>query len=282
MGGKRACDAFTFVAPPSSLGGMESQIDTMDFFALRAALEWQIELGVDEAICDAPINRYDVPANAPKPVPKSDPAPGPVETKVDPVAEAMAMAHAAHDLGALHTAMAAFEHCELKRGARNLVFSDGNPAARVMIVGEGPGRDEDIQAKPFVGAAGQMLDKMFGAIGLARDASDAEKALYITNVVVWRPPQNRDPSPDEMAMMAPFLDRHIELAAPEVIVALGNISCQALLGRKGITRMRGQWGERKGIPVIPMLHPAYLLRMPAAKRETWADLLSLKDRLRKT
>lgn len=272
--------AFTFRRGGHSVRGMESRLDDMNFYALRAALDWQIELGADEAIGDVPVNRYEVPEVTTRPAPAAAPVPQPLEEKVDAVAEARRLAGAAQDLDALRAAMEAFEHCELKRGARNLVFSDGNPAARVMIVGEGPGRDEDLQGKPFVGAAGKLLDKMFAAIGLARDAVDAENALYITNTVVWRPPQNREPTPDELAMMAPFLDRHIELAGPDVLVAVGNIACQALLGRKGITRLRGQWAERKGVPVIPMFHPAYLLRNPAAKREAWADLLSLQARLR--
>jgi DNA polymerase len=176
--------------------------------------------------------------------------------------------------------MAAFEHCELKRGAKSLVFADGLPGARVMVVGEAPGRDEDIEGRPFVGRAGQLLDRMFAAIGLSRTAADPAQALYITNVMVWRPPQNREPTPDEVAMLLPFLQRHIALADPRVIVVMGNTPLSALLRAKGITRLRGQWAEALGKPVLPMLHPAYLLRNPAAKREAWADLLCLKARLR--
>ncbi len=144
-----------------------------------------------------------------------------------------------------------------------------------MIVGEAPGRDEDLQGKPFVGRAGQLLDRMLGAIGLSR----AEN-VYITNVLPWRPPQNRDPKPDEIAMLTPFLARHIALVAPEVLVVMGNISCDALLGRRGITRLRGKWAEAQGLPALPMFHPAYLLRQPQMKREAWADLLELKAKLR--
>lgn len=170
--------------------------------------------------------------------------------------------------------MAAFDHCELKRGARNLVFADGTPGARVMIIGEAPGREEDREGRPFVGRAGQLLDRMLAAIDLNRDSS-----VYITNVLPWRPPQNRDPKPDEIAMMQPFLRRHVELAAPDVLVVMGNISCQAVLGKRGITRLRGHWSEAFDKPVLPMFHPAYLLRQPVMKRETWADLLELKARL---
>jgi DNA polymerase len=149
-----------------------------------------------------------------------------------------------------------------------------------MIVGEAPGRDEDRTGKPFVGQAGQLLDRMLAAIGLDRAAEDPAKAVYITNVIPWRPPENREPSPEEIAMMKPYLERHIALAAPDVLVAMGNISCLALLGQRGITRLRGKWAEASGLPVLPMFHPAYLLRNPAEKRQAWADLLSLQARLR--
>ena len=149
-----------------------------------------------------------------------------------------------------------------------------------MLIGEAPGRDEDMQGKPFVGRAGQLLDLMVSHIGLNRASPDPAAALYITNVLPWRPPQNRDPKPEEIAMMLPFVERHVELANPDLIVLMGNHACQALLGRRGITRLRGQWTEAMGRPALPMLHPAYLLRNPAAKREAWADLLSLQARLR--
>ena len=243
---------------------------------MKAALEWQIDCGADEAILDAPVDRTKL---APKP-PKVA-AGTPVDPVVtDVVAIAKAAASGASDLDALRTALEAFEHCELKRGARHMVFSDGNPGARVMIIGEAPGRDEDLAGKPFVGRAGQLLDLMFSHIGLARDATDNASALYITNVLPWRPPQNRDPKPEEIAMMLPFVQRHVELADPDVIVAMGNHACQALLGKRGITRLRGNWSEALGKPILPMFHPAYLLRTNAAKREAWADLLSLRAKLK--
>lgn len=246
---------------------------------MKAALEWQIACGADEAIMDAPIDRTKIAAKpAPKAQAKASTSPEP--TKVDAVAAAKTAADTAQDLDGLRAAMEAFEHCELKRGARQLVFSDGTPGARVMIIGEAPGRDEDMAGKPFVGRAGQLLDLMFSHIGLSREAQDAQAALYITNVLPWRPPQNRDPKPDEIEMMLPFLRRHVALADPDFIVAMGNHACQALLGKRGITRLRGTWGEALGKPVLPMFHPAYLLRTNAAKREAWADLLSLQHRLR--
>jgi DNA polymerase len=120
---------------------------------------------------------------------------------------------------------------------------------------------------------------MLAAIGMARDAEDPGRAVYITNVLPWRPPSNRDPEPPEIAMMLPFLRRHVELAAPEILVCMGNHACGAIIERRGITRLRGTWAEGFGLPVLPMLHPAYLLRRPAAKREAWADLLALRARL---
>jgi DNA polymerase len=251
----------------------------LDFHTAKALLDWQIELGVTEAICDAPVNRYEVPEKQAKPTPAAPPAPA-QDTEVDAASEAKVAAKSCNDLNALKASMTAFDHCELKRGARNMVFSDGNPQARVMIIGEAPGRDEDREGLPFVGRAGQLLDRMLAAIDLDRNTQTIENAVYITNVLPWRPPQNRDPKPEEIVMLLPFLERHVELVDPQVIVLMGNISCQAGLGRRGITRLRGNWAEAYGRPALPMFHPAYLLRNPHAKREAWADLLELKTRLR--
>jgi DNA polymerase len=256
-------------------------MESSGFSHALALLDWQIELGATEAIGDAPVDRYGLPerldraaARKPQAAPQVVPM---AALDEDPVAEAEAAARAAPDLAALREAMAEFEHCALKRGARNLVFSDGMPGARVMIVGEAPGRDEDREGRPFVGRAGQLLDRMLAAIDMGRAREDAP--VYITNVLPWRPPQNRDPSPEEIAMMRPFLMRHIALASPRLLVVMGNISAQALLGKRGITRLRGTWTEAAGLPALPMFHPAYLLRNPPAKREAWADLLELKARL---
>jgi uracil-DNA glycosylase len=260
-----------------------------DSSTVRALLDWQVALGADEAILDAPLNRYGL---ADEPV-RNPPARLPAETgAVQPatrtdkntalslaLAAARATAAAAADLAALHAAMAAYPHCDLRQGARTTVFADGLPAARVMIVGEAPGREEDVEGRPFLGKAGQLLDRMLAAIGLSRVAPDPAQAVYITNVLPWRPPANRAPEPDEIAMLLPFLERHILLVNPDLIVLMGNTPCQALLGRSGITKLRGQWVEALGIPALPMVHPAYLLRQPAAKREAWADLLALKSRL---
>jgi len=253
----------------------------LTYYQAKALLEWQVELGVDEAISETPVNRYEVPAIAPKPIPVAPvAAPVVVSSGADPVDIAKAAAAAAGDLAALHAALTGFPHCELKRGARNTVFADGTPAARVMLIGEAPGRDEDIEGKPFVGKAGHLLDRMLAAIDMSRTSDDPAQAVYITNILPWRPPQNRDPLPDEIAMMLPFVQRHIELAAPDVIILMGNIACLAMLGRKGITRLRGTWVSALNRPTLPMFHPAYLLRNPHAKREAWADLLSLQARLK--
>ena len=162
-----------------------------------------------------------------------------------------------------------------------MVFADGQPGARVLILGEAPGAEEDREGRPFVGRAGKLLDQMFAAIGLSRDGIAPEKALYITNVLPWRPPGNRDPETQEIAMMQPFVARHIALAAPDVIVVMGNIALRALTGTTGILKARGVWTTAQGLPVLPMTHPAYLLRNPAAKREAWADLLALEAHLSK-
>jgi uracil-DNA glycosylase len=149
----------------------------------------------------------------------------------------------------------------------------------VMILGEAPGQEEDRAGRPFVGAAGQLLDRMLAAIGLSRDSPDPGRAVYITNVLPWRPPQNRTPTVDEIAMFRPFLARHIALADPQVLVVMGNVPLTALLDTQGILRLRGRWADWQGRPVMPMTHPAYLLRTPAAKREAWADLLAIAERL---
>jgi uracil-DNA glycosylase len=253
-----------------------------DWHAALAALVWQVEAGADEPMSDTPLNRYELAVEAPKPLSAkaSFSEAGPTQDQADPVSAASAAAMQAQTLDALHQALAAFDLCDLKKGARNTVFADGNPKARVLILGEAPGAEEDREGRPFVGRAGQLLDRMFAAIGLARTSPDPETALYITNVLPWRPPGNRDPEPGEIAMMLPFVERHIALVDPKVIVAVGNTPLFALTGSKGILRARGTWSQALGRPLLPMTHPAYLLRTPGAKREAWADLLSLQARLR--
>ena len=264
--------------PSTKLKGMES----LDYYQAKALLEWQIDLGATEAISELPVNRYEVPTKAPKKTPgparKVEEVVPVAAPEIAPAAVAREAAAGAQDLDGLRAALAGFELCDLKKGARSLVFSDGKPEARVMIIGEAPGRDEDRAGKPFVGAAGQLLDAMLAAIDLGRD--HAERPVYITNILPWRPPNNRDPSPEEIAMMVPFVERHVALVDPDVVVLMGNISCQAMLGQKGITKLRGNWMQACGKPALPMFHPAYLLRQAAAKRDAWHDLLMLQARLR--
>jgi uracil-DNA glycosylase family 4 len=269
----------------------DQQLDgDLGWHAALAALDWQVELGLVDVIGEAPVDRFGLAeAAVPQAAPRTQvAAPDPVAPpqRADPVAAlaqavevAEVAARGAGNLEALREAMAAYPHCELRRGARNLVFADGLPGARVLILGEAPGREEDLEGRPFVGAAGQLLDRMFAAIGLSRQSPDPKTALYITNVLPWRPPGNRDPEAEEVAMMRPFVLRHIALAAPEVIVVMGNTPLFALTGGRGIMKARGHWTEVAGLPVLPMTHPAYLLRNPAAKREAWADLLALQARL---
>ena len=191
-----------------------------------------------------------------------------------------ALAAGCHDLAALRAAIDGFHGCALRRGARNLVFADGDPRARVMVIGEAPGRDEDMAGLPFVGRSGQLLDRMLAAIGLTRRSESPETGAYITNVLPWRPPQNRDPAGDEAAMLLPFLFRHIELARPEVLLLLGSPAARAVLGTElGVTRLRGRWHDWRGVPAIATYHPAALLRDGTKKRDAWADLLLLRARL---
>lgn len=197
------------------------------------------------------------------------------------VAKAADLAAAANTLDELQTAIAGFDGCNLKFTARSTVFSDGNPKARLMLIGEAPGRDEDAQGLPFVGRSGQLLDKMLAAIGLDRTS------VYISNVLPWRPPGNRTPTPAETEICRPFIERHIELAEPEAVMLIGGSAAKTLLKTKtGIMSLRGRWAEihiaDRTIPAMPSLHPAYLLRTPGHKRMAWNDLLAVKARLSKT
>lgn len=255
-------------------------MESLSYHDAAALLAWQVELGVDECIMDAPVNRYETPAAAPKPkaAPQA-PQKGAVrfvETQVDLPAMARAAAAQAADIAGLQAAITGFGHCDLQKGARNLVFADGDPAARVMIVGDAPNREEDRAGTPFVGSEGALLDAMFAAIGMGRST---DVPVYATLALPWRTPQDRAPTGEEIAMMAPFLERHITLADPDVVVIMGNVAAQALIGKPGITRMRGTWAKVCGKPAMPMFPPAHLLRNPLAKREAWADLLDIQARL---
>lgn len=264
------------------------------------------EAGVDEAIGDQPVDRTVAPP--PKPAAKPQPgatvpaaltadraaapglgtgvqaalaarAPQPVSLTAQAAESAAAgAARGCSTVAELEAAIRAFEGCGLKATATNTVIARGNPQAPLMIVGEAPGRDEDAQGLPFVGESGQLLDKMLKAIG--RDESN----VYISNMLFWRPPGNRDPSAEEIVACRPFIERLIELVQPKVLVCTGKFSTATLLGTtQGITRVRGRWHEySKGgitVPAMPMLHPAYLLRQPGVKREAWHDMLELAAKL---
>ena len=266
-----------------------------------ADLAWLAEAGADEAIDAAPVDRLAArpaappaapPAPAPVPATARAPAAPPSRAPRDPVAPAplssteealttaRELAQAAGTLDELKAALAGFEGCALKQTAMNLVFADGNPKARLMIFGEGPGADEDRQGLPFVGASGQLLDRMLAAIGLDRSS------VYITNLLSWRPPGNRTPTSTEIAACLPFVERHIELVDPAYLLLVGGSAAKTLLGRsQGILKLRGHWahyqhaGMVRPIPALASLHPAYLLRQPGQKRLAWRDFLALREAL---
>jgi uracil-DNA glycosylase len=262
---------------------------------VKQLLAFYLEAGVDCALTDEPANRLAEPDHVPAPAPPRETAPPrglrempaaavPVprsETTLAPdaaIASAREAARTAPTLDALRTLLENFDGCALKHTATRLVFADGNPQARVMFVGEAPGRDEDIEGLPFVGRSGKLLDRMIAAIGL-----DRSKA-YIANVIPWRPPGNRTPTPQETQVCLPFIQRQIELVNPDVLVTLGNPSTQALLGtREGIMRTRGKWFDydtgTRTIRAIATFHPAYLLRSPSYKRMTWQDLRAVAKAL---
>lgn len=276
---------------------------------IPALLAWYLDAGVDETIDEVPHDRYAesaapaAPAANPAPASQRDEnfpvpattgtpetAPGLAEAPAPPptppgsdlasVDTPRAIAQACASLEAIRAALETFEGCALKKTATHTVIGDGNPASKVMLIGEAPGAEEDRRGLPFVGKAGQLLDRMLTAIGLDRST------VYITNVLPWRPPGNRSPTPEEVATCLPFLERQIELIDPALLVFVGGISAKALLGRtEGITRLRGKWydfevpGRKAPIPATAIFHPAYLLRQPVLKREAWHDLQEIRRHL---
>ena len=267
-------------------------------------LNWLVEAGADEAVLDAPVNRFATRPGARQsdgtlPFPNenarqaiaresarasagreqpSAAAPASLDAEADNIGHAMEIAKRCNSLPELKAALESFEGSQLKKNATNTVFADGNPESRILFVGEAPGRDEDRMGLPFVGRAGKLLGQMMSAIGLDRTSA------YIINVLPWRPPENRSPEATEVAQCIPFLRRHIELAAPEILILLGAVSVRHVLGlAEGIMKYRGRWMEYrvgvKMIPVMPTLHPAYLLRQPAHKKLAWRDLQAVADRI---
>ena len=259
--------------------------------ALAAALALQCDWGADEALMESPADRLAVreaAARAPEAArAASEPAPRPVRaaavalaTVPPAITRAEALVEAAPDLAALKAAIAAFDGSPLKETATNLVFGEGVAESGLMLIGEAPGADEDRAGRPFVGASGQLMDRMFASVGLSRESN-----FYITNILPWRPPGNRTPTDAEVALFLPFLRRQVALVRPKRLVLVGGVAAKGLIGGKeGITRLRGRWHEVDipglgRLPALPTLHPAYLLRSPASKRDAWADLLLLRRTL---
>jgi uracil-DNA glycosylase len=261
--------------------------------AVESLLAFWADAGVEAAFAEAPVDRMAAPVSppafaaapasrAPSPPSPAAPlaAPSPVAAAVDAIEQARRLALAAEDLQSLAAAIAAFDGCALKdSGARQAVFSRGASNAPVMVIGEAPGADEDIQGAPFVGKAGKLLDRILAAGGL-------EGRVFITNTVFWRPPGNRTPSLAEQQVCAPFLERAIALVRPKLLLLVGGAAAKSVLGRsEGILTLRGRWLEWRShdgtleIPALPTLHPAFLLRQPAAKKMAWADMLMLAERL---
>jgi uracil-DNA glycosylase family 4 len=276
---------------------------------LRELLLFYADAGVDDALEDSPADRFAesaplrrntgasggvLQADAPGQRPEQGSAPRETRTLPPPTraeaaavvpdeaqaARARELARSAATLDELRALLEGFDGCNLKLTAKTLVFADGNPQADVMLVGEAPGRDEDLEGLPFVGRSGRLLDQMLAAIGLDRSR------VYIANVIPWRPPGNRTPTPLETEICRPFVERQVELANPKVLVTLGGPSAKVLLhASDGVLRMRGAWKSHTTaggtiIPAMPTLHPAYLLRNPAHKRLAWRDFLEVKARLR--
>ena len=260
---------------------------------LADLLRFYAEVGVDEALLEEPVNRFDVPAarqvpartppqahataaaDAPRPA-----APAVVVPDEAQAARARDLAREAKTLDELRAILADFDGCNLRLTAKQLVFADGNPDADLMLVGEGPGGEEDRTGLPFVGRSGKLLDRMLAAIGIERATG-----AYIANVVPWRPPGNRAPTPLETEICRPFIERQIELVNPKVLVTLGGPSAKVLLhANEGVLRLRGNWKVHRTasgteIPAMPTLHPAYLLRNPAHKKLAWRDFLEVATRL---
>ena len=263
------------------------EFESKNIKEITASLEWQMKMGA-EAMVENKINKLkskkientiDVEeTNILEMPPKLNPADltfekNNNETNWKKIEEC-------NTLSQLKKVMQNFNGCELKKTATQLVFSDGNPKSKVMLIGEAPGAEEDRQGRPFCGASGQLLDKMLNAINLNRES------VYITNVIPWRPPGNRTPSDNEIKIMKPFLIKHIEIVMPKIIVAVGGSAAKAVLSIEGgILRHRGEWKEfklssGKTIPIIATLHPAYLLRAPNQKKLAWEDLKLIRSKLK--
>jgi len=273
---------------------MVRTIDDMTPAEAAAALAWLVEMGAEEIIAEQPLNRVvEHAVSAPAPVaPRADPPALPLRANLasvaapagDQVQDARAIAARCQSLPEIAAALGTFDACPLRKTATNLCFSDGNPQAHVLLIGEAPGNEEDLQGKPFVGRSGQLLDRMLAAVGLDRRAEDPARAVLITNTIFWRPPGNRKPTDAETSMCMPFVWRLIEIMQPRLILCAGATPTQRMINvTDGILKLRGRWFSVQAgasqIPLLATLHPAYLLRQPAQKRLAWRDLLSLRERL---
>lgn len=246
--------------------------------ALRSLVDWYARVGVDTPDLPPISHARKRPTTLPKTASRQAPTAPTQKLKDDLPRPASAdVVKDIKSLDNLRAAMQRFDAGALSDGARQAVFSRGNPEADLMVIGEAPGRDEDIQGKPFVGRSGQLLDQMLAAIGLTEDQ------FYVTNVVNWRPPKNRNPKPEEIALCRPFLDKHIELAQPKILLLVGGVSMSSLTGLTGIMKNHGQWQDveigSQTLPAMPLYHPAFLLRQPALKKDAWRDLLTLRAKL---
>lgn len=278
---------------------MEENLSISDISPL-ALLQFYADIGIEDVVGEEAIDRTKIPETVLPMTAGSKAAPAATSAlaglpsdiapatevasmgTVEALEEAQSLAAAATTLDELRSALDNFKGLAIKRTATQMVFADGQPNARVMFVGEAPGADEDRLGRPFVGVSGQLLDRMLAAIGLDR----AENA-YISNVINWRPPGNRNPDAGEIAVSMPFIQKHIALVNPEVVVFVGGVAAKSMLDTtQGITRLRGRWGEytnpvmSRAIPALCMLHPAYLLRSPQQKSLAWQDLLMLKAKLK--
>jgi len=272
----------------------------MNHAAAKMALQFYLDHGVDEALLDEAQDRTvlrEVPKpsieakRAGPPLPQS-PASDMVVGKSERRDEAVKLAKAAQTIDALRDAVASFDGVTIKKTATNLVFCDGNPDARVMVIGEAPGADEDRQGKPFVGVTGQLLDRILKCINLGRDEEDVAQAVYMSNILNWRPPGNRTPSLAEIELSLPFIERHIQLVQPDLLIFCGGVSAKSLLGStESISRLRKRWHDytpqtpeltknAKPISAIVTYHPEYLLKTPAQKRSVWADMLEIQKKLK--
>lgn len=274
-----------------------------------AALEWHVGVGADEAVSDAPHDRtaafrqiLETPLTMTEDAPRKSAATTPslftpAAAPSDIMGTAQARVRAAEiargcaSLEELSAAIAAFDGLAIRKTATNMVFADGNPRAHIMLVGEAPGADEDRQGKPFVGVSGQLLDRILKSIGLDRTSDDPASSVYISNILNWRPPGNRTPSTAEIDISLPFIERHIALVRPKLLILCGGVSAKGLLGSgESISKLRGRFHDYKPsteniaadtshVPAIATYHPAYLLRTPSQKRLVWADMLMVRARL---